>query len=227
MEKPETNKIVPPSTYNYDYYERGSVLDISGYMNYSWMPELSIRMAHYMVSELPINRDQTILDFGCAKGFLPHALRVLDYEAYGVDVSEYAIEHAPTEIRPFCRHIKGCDDVNLFDRQYDWMLSKDVFEHLTEGEVRLLMERAQSYINKMFVVIPLASDDHSGKYIVPSYDGDITHVIAKTLQWWRDLFEQSGWKLEQVTYTFPGCKENWTSQFPEGNGFFILSCFDG
>jgi hypothetical protein len=74
----------------------------------------------------------------------------------------------------------------------------------------------------MFIVVPLAADDSSGKYIIPEYDKDITHIIAKSSSWWRNLFEENGWQVLDEVNVFPGCKENWTKTFPNGNAFFKL-----
>ena len=77
--------------YNRDYYESGIENGISGYRNYRWMPELTIRMAHCLIQDLSIDKSHSVLDYGCAKGFLVKALRLLDIDAFGLDVSEYAI----------------------------------------------------------------------------------------------------------------------------------------
>ena len=45
---------------------------------------------------------QTVLDAGCAMGMLVAALRDLGVEAYGVDLSEYAISQVREDIRPYC-----------------------------------------------------------------------------------------------------------------------------
>ena len=215
---------IKPTTYNADYFERGPVLGISGYMNYSWMPELTIRMAHKFVLSLPIKPDEKLLDFGCAKGYLVKALRILDVDAYGVDVSEYAVGHADGDVRDFCWQISGCDDPGLFrDQQYDWLMAKDVFEHLTESELSTLLKRARPAVRKMFVAVPLAADDECGKYIIPEYDRDITHVIRKSFGWWRKIFEAHEWNVDLAEHSFPGCKENWTTRWENANGFFILS----
>ena len=42
---------------------------------------------------------RTVLDAGCAMGFLVEALRRRGVEAYGVDISEYAIARVVPEIR--------------------------------------------------------------------------------------------------------------------------------
>ncbi len=212
-----------PQAYDREYFESGVVTGVSGYMNYSWMPELTLRMVHYLIRHLPIESDQTILDYGCAKGFVVKALRILDYEAYGVDLSEYAIERADGEVRDFCKLVTGCGDPTIFERRYNWMIAKDVFEHIAEDELRTLLGSATVYVERIFAVIPLAADNSSGAYIVPEYDRDATHVIAKTGKWWQALFEQAGWNIQQYATDFPGCKENWTSKWPNGNGFFILN----
>ena len=209
--------------YNEDYFERGPVLGISGYMNYSWMPELTMRMAHKFILAFPIAPHETVLDFGCAKGYLVKALRLLDVEAFGVDVSEYALSHADVEVRDFCAHVTGCDDLTLFQRDYDWLIAKDVMEHLSEVELSLLLRAAVPRVKKIFAAVPLASDDECGKYIIPEYDRDVTHITAKSFGWWQRLFSEHEWTIERASHQFDGCKENWTSRWDEGNAFFIAS----
>lgn len=214
---------VSANRYNEEYFECGVSAGVSGYMNFGWMPELTIRMAHFLVLNLPISKEARVLDFGCAKGFVVRALRLLDVEAYGFDVSDYAISQVDGTVRKYCSQISGCDDSRLFDQQYEWMIAKDVFEHITESDLTVLLDGAKSNVQKIFAAIPLAANDESGKFVIPSYDGDVTHITAKTKGWWCELFSGTGWRLDDFRFTFPGCKENWTSKFPEGNGFFVLS----
>jgi len=78
----------------------------------------------------------TVSNFGCAKVYLVHALRILNYQAFGVDLSEYAVANAPTAVREYCQIINASSDPDLFKRKYDWLISKDVFEHLLEDYLR-------------------------------------------------------------------------------------------
>jgi hypothetical protein len=216
------NDSIPQDVYNEDYYERGLISGVSGYMNFSWMPELTLRMAHFMVVHLGLKAKDTVLDYGCAKGFLVKALRLLNIQAHGVDVSEYAIENVDSSVKKYCRQVVNSDDPALFPQKYSWLISKDVFEHIPEPELRKFLTVSRKNVEKMFVVVPLSADDTSGKYIIPEYDNDITHVIMKTKGWWSKLFEDTGWGVESFNFSFPGCKENWTKHFPDGNGFYIL-----
>jgi len=42
---------------------------------------------------------------------------------------------------------------------------------------------------------------------VPAYDSDITHVTAKTKEWWHELFESEGWRVDSLMYTLMDVKK--------------------
>lgn len=56
------------------------------------------------------------LDVGCAIGFMVEALHDKGIEAYGIDISEYAISQVREDIRPFC---KVKDATLSIDEKYD------------------------------------------------------------------------------------------------------------
>jgi hypothetical protein len=208
--------------YDEDYFEHGVQTGKSGYQNYSWLPELTMKMAHHLILELPIDNNSSVLDFGCAKGFLVKALRLLDINAYGVDISSYAIQHVDPSVRELCKLIKSASDSSIFDRDYEWLVSKDVFEHMSEDELRKLLFLSRTHVNHIFAAIPLGLDDGSG-YIIPEYDRDVTHITKKPLVWWIDLFESSGWVVDKPAFSFRGVKDAWTTTWPKGNAFFTLT----
>jgi cyclopropane fatty-acyl-phospholipid synthase-like methyltransferase len=209
--------------YNLDYFENGIIKGVSGYMNYRWMPELTIRMAFYLINELKINANETVLDFGCAKGFLVKALRILDIKACGVDISDYAIEHVDSDVRHFCKKIQGVEDNYLYSEKYDWLIAKDVFEHLEFKELDFILKNSKENFKNMFIAVPLAFHDDDGKYIISEYDKDVTHIIRKSFSWWENKFKEHGWIIKTSSKLFKGIKENWTKDFPEGNGFFVIT----
>jgi SAM-dependent methyltransferase len=219
----KNNNEISPKTYNYDYYERGLVCNVSGYMNYGWMPEMTLHMAHNFILNLGISKNHKVLDYGCAKGYLVKAFRILDIEAYGVDVSDYAISLVDTEIKDYCALIETGKNLNSFNLSYDFVIAKDVLEHITEDGVKDILNQLKKITKKIFIAVPLASDNDSGKYIIGEYDNDITHVLAKTFDWWTELFLQAGWNIDLKEYEYPGCKENWTTSIKNGNAFFVLS----
>lgn len=72
----------------------------------------------------------------------------------------------------------------------------------------------------MFHVIPLGNGN--GKYVVPEYEMDKTHILIKDVDWWLDKFKSRKWKVKSFSYNVPGIKDNWTKKYKRGNGFFVL-----
>ena len=100
-----------------DYYEDGIRKHISGYENYKWMPTRSIPEALDIQEYFDFN---TCVDYGCAKGFLVHALRIIGCDAYGEDISEYAVTNCHPEVEEY---------ISLpNEKKYDLLICKDVLE---------------------------------------------------------------------------------------------------
>lgn len=206
--------------FNRDYFENGVVTGKSCYVNYHWMPELTIKMAHKLIKHLDLKEGDRVLDYGCAKGFLVKALKILDVDAFGCDVSSYAIDQADPEIRHVCKLMKSNKKIP-FKHKFDWIISKDVLEHIEEKDVDIFLEKAHAATDRMFHVIPLANKQ--GRFVIPEYDSDGSHILKKDLKWWTRKFESKGWKPTSFSYNVKGIKDNWTSKYKKGNAFFILT----
>src|SRR5438045_3424894 len=78
----------------------------------------------------------TVLDVGCAMGFLVEALRDRGIAAYGVDVSEYAISRVREDIRPFCSVAALPDQLPAgLPNRFDVVTCIEVFEHLPAEDI--------------------------------------------------------------------------------------------
>jgi len=197
--------------YNEDYFERGVEMNISGYTNYRWIPELTIPLAFRMIEVLNINEKCKILDYGCAKGFLVKAFRSLYRNAYGYDLSEYAKSQVPIDVKPYIFE-------NLDGLMFDWVICKDVMEHIKYDDLDNMLKNIREVGKNFFFIIPLGKN---GKYIVPSYELDITHIVRENIDWWFNKFEVNNFKVEIHTHKIKNIKENY-SKWENGNGFFIL-----
>jgi 2-polyprenyl-3-methyl-5-hydroxy-6-metoxy-1,4-benzoquinol methylase len=82
---------------------------------------------------------KSVFDIGCAKGFLVKALRGLGVEAYGIDVSDYAIELADPDIRPYLRRM-GVQDL-ASGEQFDLVHVNGVLVYLTLSEIKRALRR--------------------------------------------------------------------------------------
>ncbi len=206
------------AVFDKDYFENGVATGKSLYTNFRWLPEMTIKFVHKIIKLLNLRETDKVLDYGCAKGFMVKAFRLLDIDAYGCDISEYAISNADPEVKSFCR-LSDSSAIPFENVDFNWVVCKDVLEHLNESEVQTFLEDAYKKSNNLFVIVPLGIND---KYIIPSYALDSTHILAKDREWWEAKFESAGWGLKSFSYAIKGMKDNW-AQFDKGNGFFILS----
>src|ERR1035438_1218432 len=76
-------------------------------------------------------RPQTVLDAGCALGFLVEAFRERDVQAWGIDISQFAIQNVREDMRPYCRVGSLTQPM---DGHYDLIACIEVLEHLTPEE---------------------------------------------------------------------------------------------
>lgn len=202
------------SQYDQDYFMRGKETGKSLYSCYRWLPELTVPMAAAIVGHCRISTAHTILDFGCARGYTVKALRELGYNAYGYDVSEWAIANCDPDVRDFVTDKPHkSEPARLMD--VDWIIAKDVLEHVHHVSYSIpeLMRAARV---GLLVVVPLSVRD-GDRYVVPEYDQDITHIHRWSLSTWAEAFMRPGWSVE-ARYRLPGVKDNY-AQFEFGNGF--------
>ena len=199
------------------YYESGPQSEKSLYQNFRWIPELTIPLAHHIVQSMGIMHDQTVMDFGCAKGYLVNALRLLKLEAYGIDVSDYAINQAMKETTEYIKAIEPFSD----DFAYcDHLIAKDILEHIEYENIDKQMEILRAKCETIFAVIPLGDGE---KYLIPAYELDKSHHIRESREWWTDKFKKAGFFNINITTDLGPFKANWTDVNSEGNLLVIGS----
>ena len=199
--------------YNEDYYLRGRETGKSLYKDYRWMPELTIPMCARIVNHLGIINGDTILDFGCARGYLIKAFGILGYDAYGTEISQWARDNCD----PAVKHKILCSDVTLGPDIVDWVIAKDVLEHVenVQQTVNELMYMARKGV---FVVVPL-SNKNGDPYVCKEYEADITHIHRLTLPTWAAMFTRPGWSVDS-RYHLWYIKQNYHKRGLErANGF--------
>lgn len=211
---------LPQETFDASYYLRGRESGKSLYVNYRWLPDLSIPLARRIVAHLGAAPSDTFLDFGCARGYMVRALREIGYEAEGIDCSEWATENADPAVRDFVKQAL------LPDRLYDWILAKDVLEHVPGVQLDITLDALARCARKgVFIVVPLSPAPYA-PYAVADFEKDVTHVHRFTLMdWHRKIADACGpdFKVES-TFRIRGMKDNYGyGEQSEGNGFVTCS----
>ncbi len=122
-------------------------------------------------------RPCTVLDVGCAMGFLVEALRQRGAEAFGVDVSEYAIQNVHPAIQPYCWLGSVTEP---FPQRYDLIVCVEVLEHLPHREAEQAVENLCRHSDDvLFSSTPL---DYK----------EATHFNVQSPEYWAELFARQG-----------------------------------
>ena len=175
--------------YNADYFEHGRTSNWS--QGYSWALFRGVfeEAAAYLAEIFPQAR--TVLDMGCAKGFLVRALRQRQIDAWGFDHSPWALSQAD----PLALSYVWRDDIGTvaFERRFDLLVAMSLFESLTEAQLRAFLRRARAAAATLLAVIATLPDDPAKARSAFQDDKDLSHITMRTRAWWQALFEECGW----------------------------------
>jgi 2-polyprenyl-3-methyl-5-hydroxy-6-metoxy-1,4-benzoquinol methylase/glycosyltransferase involved in cell wall biosynthesis len=122
-------------------------------------------------------RPRTVLDAGCAMGFLVEALRERGVDAFGVDVSEYAIQQVRPEVRAFCRVGSIVDPLS---QKYDLIVCIEVLEHLSTSQAEQAIDNFCQHADE--VLFSSTPFDYK----------EATHVNVQPPDYWTELFARHG-----------------------------------
>ena len=204
-----------------DYYENGIATGKSCYENYRWIPELTYPLAHAICENLGLVRGVKLLDYGCAHGFTVKALRDFGIEAYGCDISSFAISSSPKEIDDFIQVLES-DLPSLIQKRnwgtFDWVMAKDVFEHISITDLEKIIGDCSVLSQNIFVIVPLGENE---KYRIKAYEDDPSHAIRENEAWWTELLEDNGFVVSTACTDMIGIKDRWFDVHRQGNGFFV------
>lgn len=132
-----------PGLFGAEYY-RTQCGDIPYQRNEAWLEFFDI-VAERIISDI---QPKTVLDAGCAFGILVERLRARGIEAWGIDISEYAIGKVAPEMQKYCRVGSILDPL---PQQYDLIVSIEVVEHMPDGDSKRAIENICAYSNDILI----------------------------------------------------------------------------
>jgi cyclopropane fatty-acyl-phospholipid synthase-like methyltransferase len=197
--------------YDKDYFENGVEIGKSGYTNYRWLPERAYREVRAVINLLGIEPGQTVLDFGCAKGYWVRAFREYGINAYGCDTSDYALSNADDNVKDFLTK-------DIPDRKFDFIVSRNTFEHIDAEELAIILKKFATLTDVLFFTVPLI-DPQTRDYVMQM--PDITHKIRWTNSQWLTFVEDCGWIHTNAFPFIDGLHDN-LRQYPNSIGYYLV-----
>ncbi len=133
-----------------------------------------------------------ILDVGCGKGFLLYDLTqvVPGVEVRGLDISDYAVEHAKEEVRPFLQtgHAR---ELPFADRSFDLVISINTLHNLYCYDLDRALRELQRVgrKNRYFVVESYRNEEEKANLLY----WQLTCETFYTPQEWEWFFQLTGY----------------------------------
>ncbi|SMP79540.1 protein-L-isoaspartate(D-aspartate) O-methyltransferase [Desulfonatronum zhilinae] len=177
--------------WGYDYWDGDRRINYGGYryMEGRWEKVARAMAEHY---DLPAN--PKILDIGCGKGFLLYDfLKVLpDAQVHGIDISEYAIQHAKEEIRDRLQ-IGSATSLPWPDNHFDLVISINTFHNLYNYELEQALKEMQRVgkQNKYLCVESYRTEEEKTNLLYWQVTCE-AFCTPEEWQWWFDLTGYTG-----------------------------------
>tara|TARA_B100000427_G_scaffold298277_1_gene279181 strand:+ start:382 stop:1038 length:657 start_codon:yes stop_codon:yes gene_type:complete len=113
-----------------------------------WKP-----VAKDIVTHFGLKPGDRVLDVGCAKGFLVKDLLAIGIDAYGIDVSKYALMNCEPEVVGRLQ-VGSCDDLPFPDKSFDAVLAINIIHNMDRGGcIRALREMERLAPGKGFIQV--------------------------------------------------------------------------
>ncbi|MDA1316789.1 MAG: UMP kinase [bacterium] len=124
------------------------------------------------------------LDIGCGTGDLVSILRTYGIDAYGVEISEHALDLADKSVRPF---LKYGDIVKLpyENEEFDLVLTFDVLEHLERSKIKKAIDESIR-VSRKFVMHKIFTNENL--WIRAFHMQDFSHLSILSKRFWRRKF---------------------------------------
>lgn len=134
----------------------------------------------------------TVLDVGCARGYLVKHLRNRGMDAWGCDVSVWALCNPDPDSGEFLRFydLTSGDAPHWEAEYFDRVVCLETMEHIPESSVDLAFSTVRDLMKPGALgFFAICTDDQ------PGWESDPTHICIKSREWWWRKFLSLGFKI--------------------------------
>jgi protein-L-isoaspartate(D-aspartate) O-methyltransferase len=174
--------------FDFDYWDGDRKTGYGGFRyDGRWAPIAQKIAAHYQ-----LKAGQKVLDVGCGKAFLLYDLMqaVPGLEGFGLDVSQYAIDHAKEEMKPFLKQGSAAK-LPYPDHFFDLVISINTLHNLYCFELDAALREIERVgkKNKYIVVESYRNEEEKANLLY----WQLTCEMFCTPQEWEWWFKQTGY----------------------------------
>jgi SAM-dependent methyltransferase len=175
--------------YGFDYFDGSREYGYGGYRyDGRWLPIAEDFIAHW-----GLKPDMRVLDIGCAKGFLVKDLMKAcpDLEAFGLDISEYALMHCEPEVVGRL-HLGNALKLPFPDKSFDAIVCINAIHNLDRAQCLNAIREIERVVREGKAYIQVDS------YRTPEerelfLDWVLTANTHDYPSGWKQIFEEAGY----------------------------------
>lgn len=171
-----------------------------GYGGYYYHPRFWTGTVRRLRDYYSLSDNATVLDVGCAKGFLMFDFKKLmpDMTIAGVDISQYAYENALEEMKPFMK-IANAKTLPYPDKSFDLVVSINTVDHLSKEECKQAIREIQRVSKKHAFISVNAWRTDAQRDILRKWN--LTALTCLSVDDWKRLFEDVGYTGDYWWFT--------------------------
>ena len=163
-----------------------------GYGGYKYHPRFWKATVKRFRDYYRLAEDASVLDVGCAKGFMLHDFKELmpKLTIAGMDISEYAIEHAIETVKPFLR-VDNAKELPYPDNSFDLVISINTVHNLALEECKQALREVQRVSRAhTFITVDAWRTDEERERMMK---WNLTALTYMHVDDWKKLFAEVGY----------------------------------
>ena len=163
-----------------------------GYGGYSYHPRFWQATVKRFRDYYRLTEDASVLDVGCAKGYMLHDFKELmpKMTVAGIDISEYAIEHAIETVKPFLR-VGNAKELPYKDNSFDLVISINTVHNLPIEDCKQALREIQRVTRgHAFVTMDAWRNEEERQSLMK---WNLTALTYMHVDDWKKLFAEVGY----------------------------------
>lgn len=163
-----------------------------GYGGYYYHPRFWTGVIGDFQKHYGLTSKSSVLDVGCGKGFMLYDFQRLipGITIAGIDISDYAIEHALVEVKPYLR-IGNAKKLPYKDKSFDLVISINTVHNLPFGECKEAIREIQRVTKKdAFITVDAYRNEEEKKRMEM---WNLTALTYMSISEWKKLFKDIGY----------------------------------
>ena len=171
-----------------------------GYGGFYYNPKFWQPVIPDFIKYWKLGKDSSVLDVGCAKGFMLHDLKkfIPSITISGIDISKYAIENSPADVKNFLR-IGNANNIPFKDNSFDVVISINTIHNLQLNEcAKALKEISRVSRKYSFITVDAYRNEEEKKSMLA---WNLTAKTIMSVDEWKIFFKDNNYFGDYYWFT--------------------------